>query len=364
MSRIFHSSTVDSTRHLSLADTDDSWNWETGESATRVIKRSAHRFCEESEQKCEVQEPPKLEKKSQEELEQEELQERKRRHKEKREAIRNRYGKLVGHKVPKSPFGIKPAKSLQLGWYNIPMVSRILISGVFLVILSLTTPFWAYVRSEMVDHATFGLWHFCIDDACWSIRDNLVRGHDVPLWYMVSQMTFTIGVICSALAMFVVASNHHGNKVKLSPTVNSTMVMMLVVGVLQMSTSLYTFASYFEDVSFLYEYTEEVLEVDYYGSFWAGVIGVGLILIGALILFFDEEIMPYPSTQVGPPFYDKRLYFPDYPDNVLFRDMSMWDEQLVPPIVSQRELPYIENPYIHDTGKSGISAEEYIKKST
>ena len=191
-------------------------------------------------------------------------------------------------RMPRSPFGIRPSKSLELGWSKIPLVSRVLICGVLLIVLSLTTPFWADVESELMGHTTFGLWHLCIADRCSSIHDNLVQGRDIPLWYMVSQMTFTIGVICVTLAMFVVTSNHQGNIVRLSPTTNSTMVMMLTVGVLQMSTGLYTYVVYFQDVSFLIE--DGITEVDYHGSFYAGVAGTFAVLVGALMLFFDEEI--------------------------------------------------------------------------
>ena len=394
--------------------------------------------------------------------------------KARKEQVRARYVKSANNKnFPRSPFGIKPSKNLELAWYHIPLVSRILVTGVLLTVLSLTTPFWAYVKSYNVSHATFGLWHFCIDTSCWSIHDNLIHGRDVPLWYMVSQMTFTIGVICATLAMFVVTSNHHGQKVRLSPTTNSTMVMMLVVGVLQMSTGLYTFISYFEDVSFMYEYSEDVEEVDFYGSFWLGVTGTLLILLAAMMLFFDEEIMPYPEGQYYlkhgrypprpratngylpdypmrspkdkandyphnyppdspneyppdyppdyhpdysrdyppdyppdypadyppdyPPDYAPEYYYPAdyaegypsdypmdydggypadydadhvYPDNVLFSDMAAWDDNMMPPIVSQDEVPCRENPAANCPRPDNAEDEEddnypdYLKKAT
>ncbi len=66
-----------------------------------------------------------------------------------------------------------------------------------------------------------------------------------------------------------------------------------------MFTSLYTFVSYFEHTNFMYD---NPADVDFYGSFYVGMLGAGAILLGAAILFFDEDVTrPVLKKHAYPP---------------------------------------------------------------
>lgn len=70
-------------------------------------------------------------------------------------------------------------KAANWGWSYLPLPAKIMICGVFCGAVSVTTPYWAYIKSYSMRHATFGLWHFCSGDHCSSIHDNLVEGKSV-----------------------------------------------------------------------------------------------------------------------------------------------------------------------------------------
>ena len=68
-----------------------------------------------------------------------------------------------------------------LGWSKSPMAVRTLIMGVFCNIVCLFTPFWIYITEDpTITHTTFGLWHYCNDDACTMVHDNIIQGKDIP----------------------------------------------------------------------------------------------------------------------------------------------------------------------------------------
>ena len=68
------------------------------------------------------------------------------------------------------------------GWSHLPAAAKVLIMGVLCGIVSLTTPYWAYIRTEYSGTSTFGLWHYCMSDSnkCTSIHDNLMPNRSVP----------------------------------------------------------------------------------------------------------------------------------------------------------------------------------------
>ena len=73
----------------------------------------------------------------------------------------------------------------------------------------------------------------------------------------------------------------------------TSLLSTLYVSVLQQFTALYTFVVYFEHTSFMYDNPSDV---EFYGSFYCAVLGSAANLLGACILFFDDDITkPVPS---------------------------------------------------------------------
>ena len=70
-------------------------------------------------------------------------------------------------------------KAANWGWNHLPTPAKIMILGVFSGAVSVTTPYWACIKSDSLGYATYGLWHFCNGDQCSSIHDNLVPGKSV-----------------------------------------------------------------------------------------------------------------------------------------------------------------------------------------
>jgi hypothetical protein len=92
-----------------------------------------------------------------------------------------RTAKPRGRKVPAIPW------AAHWGWSHLPFAAKVLILGVFCGAVSLTTPFWAYLRTDTIGYATYGLWHFCRGEQCASIHDNILDGKSVPgefLWFL------------------------------------------------------------------------------------------------------------------------------------------------------------------------------------
>lgn len=70
-------------------------------------------------------------------------------------------------------------KAAHWGWGHLPLPAKIMVAGVLCGVVSLTTPYWAYIKAEEFGLSTFGLWHYCSGDVCNSIHDNLVDGRSV-----------------------------------------------------------------------------------------------------------------------------------------------------------------------------------------
>ena len=67
------------------------------------------------------------------------------------------------------------------GWLHTPVPNRIMFFGVLFGLVSVTTPYWASVKSSFSGYASFGIWHFCVgDEPCSSIHENLLPGKRVP----------------------------------------------------------------------------------------------------------------------------------------------------------------------------------------
>ena len=74
------------------------------------------------------------------------------------------------------------------GWLHTPVPNRIMFFGVLFGLVSVTTPYWASVKSSFSGYASFGIWHFCVgDDPCSSIHENLLPGKRVPGKYWVER---------------------------------------------------------------------------------------------------------------------------------------------------------------------------------
>jgi len=86
---------------------------------------------------------------------------------------------LLRRKVPPIP------TSAHWGWGYLPVSVKILFLGVLCGLISITTPFWAFVKTDILGQATYGLWHFCRGEDCTSIHDNIVAGSSVPGWLFV-----------------------------------------------------------------------------------------------------------------------------------------------------------------------------------
>ena len=97
----------------------------------------------------------------------------------------------------------------------------------------------------------------------------------------------------------------------------------------QQFTALYTFAAYFEHTNFLYA---EVVDVDFYGSYYCGIAGAIANFFGAMMLFFDEEITKPISTK---------------PNNLLFKDFRFKKPKVG--IVSQSQRNKYEQSTIFTT---------------
>jgi len=85
---------------------------------------------------------------------------------------------LLRRRVPPIP------SSAHWGWGHLPVSAKILFLGILCGLISLTTPFWVYMKTDVFGQATYGLWHFCRDEDCTSIRDNVVEGSNVPGWFL------------------------------------------------------------------------------------------------------------------------------------------------------------------------------------
>lgn len=85
---------------------------------------------------------------------------------------------LLRRKVPPIP------SSAHWGWGYLPVSAKILFLGVLCGLISVTTPFWASVKTDIVGQATYGLWHFCRGEDCTSIHDNILAGTSVPGRYL------------------------------------------------------------------------------------------------------------------------------------------------------------------------------------
>ena len=82
--------------------------------------------------------------------------------------------------------------ALDSSWAQMPMVSRIIVTGVLLCVISLTTPMWAYIKDSPFtppgEDLCFGLFHYCTGKVCTSIHDNLVAGREVPCKYIKTEL--------------------------------------------------------------------------------------------------------------------------------------------------------------------------------
>src|SRR6218665_543508 len=88
--------------------------------------------------------------------------------------LKSRRAKLLAKKPPGIP------RAANWGWNHLPLSAKIMILGVFSGLVCLTTPFWAYLKTDVFGTASFGLWHYCSGNTCTSIHDNLVQGKSVP----------------------------------------------------------------------------------------------------------------------------------------------------------------------------------------
>lgn len=91
-----------------------------------------------------------------------------------KKVVPRRSSRLHGKKVPAIPW------AAHWGWSHLPFAAKVLILGVFCGAVSLTTPFWAYIKTDAIGYATYGLWHFCRGEECGSIHDNILDGKSVP----------------------------------------------------------------------------------------------------------------------------------------------------------------------------------------
>ena len=81
---------------------------------------------------------------------------------------------LLRRKVPPIP------SAAHWGWGYLPTSAKILMAGILCGLISVTTPFWASVKTDISGRATYGLWHFCRGEDCTSIHDNILEGSSVP----------------------------------------------------------------------------------------------------------------------------------------------------------------------------------------
>ena len=105
-------------------------------------------------------------------------------------------------KAKKKPPAIPRAANW--GWGHLPLPAKVMVVGVFSGLVSLTTPYWAYIKTDSFGLATFGLWHFCSRDICTSIHDNLVSGRSISgnttailhlIWISLNDQPDNTGVI-------------------------------------------------------------------------------------------------------------------------------------------------------------------------
>ena len=99
-------------------------------------------------------------------------------------AFLGKNSKLVIGRPPRNPLlrrRVPPVPTAaHWGWGHLPASAKILILGVFCGLISIATPFWASVKTDISDQANYGLWHFCRGEDCTSIHDNLLEGSSVP----------------------------------------------------------------------------------------------------------------------------------------------------------------------------------------
>jgi len=92
---------------------------------------------------------------------------------------RRKRNPLLRRKVPPIP------TAAHWGYGHLPPCAKILVLGVLCGLISITTPFWASVKTDVFGQATYGLWHFCRGEDCTSIHDNILEGTSVPGYFCI-----------------------------------------------------------------------------------------------------------------------------------------------------------------------------------
>lgn len=116
--------------------------------------------------------------------------------------------------------GLGIPRAAHWGWGHLPLSAKVMVVGVFSGLVSAMTPFWAFVNTDVYGTATFGLWHFCVDNHCTSIHDNLVSGKNVPAWWHMTQGNLCIGVALSIVGLAMVTNSIEGHKMRMTVTVH------------------------------------------------------------------------------------------------------------------------------------------------
>lgn len=115
------------------------------------------------------------------------------------------------------------------------------------------------------------------------------------------------------------------------------------VGALEHFVALYIFATYIEETDFLYDREQMSCYVDFYGSYYMGVVSFVCSVFAGLIVFCDESISRVPKPKIVASqgessasyekWYENNGY---YYDSEEYNDFTMYNGQRMP----YDQLPY------------------------
>lgn len=191
------------------------------------------------------------------------------------------------HRKPKKKQHVIP-KFANWGWLNTPAANRVLTLGVFLSVVCLLTPTWAYFTTVAGHYIIFGLWHFCNDETCKLIGDSTIGQKTLPTWFEYMRYVYATGCLACFIALGVLSSNYEGTHLQMTSTLKKTAAALLGLSCIQQFTALYGFNVYFHNLDFLY-LPWDLSVIHFHAAYYCGIGSCSIVFVTLVMILIEDS---------------------------------------------------------------------------